>query len=721
MDTPRYLDFDLLFEGTGGKYRARVLTSPVGQAAANFALPFSDLELENFMLRMGRTGRGVRRIDSPEMESAKTFGGRLFNAIFVDEVRGCLRSSIDEANRQGLGLRIRVRMSDAPELASLPWEYLYNPALNRFVVLSNETPLVRYLELPERIQPLDVKPPLRILVMISSPSDYAPLDVAREWDKLNQALQDLQNRGLVVLEQLEVASLAALQRRLRQRQYHIFHFVGHGGFKEQAEDGVLVMEDDAKRGHLVSGQDLGTLLHDHRSLRLAVLNACEGARTSRTDPFAGTAQNLVQQGIPAVIAMQFEISDDAAIILSREFYGAVADGYPVDAALAEARKAIFASGNDVEWGTPVLYMRAPDGRIFDVAPLAEGASRPVQAQPEPVIPVVAAEKPAPARPTRTEPVVPAQTPVPERTVSPKPAKSKSPNWLGIGLLGAVALVAVCMLGALGIALQFIGSSGGDSTPIARQVANATSAPSLPLANEPTRVPPAVLPVQTNTLVPPAFVPAPTSTPAPALAPATVFEDGFDGPGLNSQNWVAANPVGLAVSNGSLWMSSTSNRYAYVYSRGILFPPSGNFRLTIGFQYVTVGTCGAGFMMTSYDPATLAGLGQDEAGKREQAGEQNGVAAGIWEDSASGLQLWYRAGGERQDVQLAGQDTGSHVLTIEYQDGQYAASLDGAAPLYASQPTLHRPHYLWIGHPATLGGNCNWSSLGVDDIKIETLP
>jgi len=99
---------------------------------------------------------------------------------------------------------------------------------------------------------------------------------------------------------------------------------------------------------------------------VAILNACEGARSSKSDPFAGSAQSLVQQGIPAVIAMQFEIADDVASTFAHEFYGALADGYPIDAALTEARKAIFAAGREVEWGTPVLYLRAPDGRIFDV-------------------------------------------------------------------------------------------------------------------------------------------------------------------------------------------------------------------------------------------------------------------------------------------------------------------------------------------------------------------
>ena len=128
----------------------------------------------------------------------------------------------------------------------------------------------------------------------------------------------------------------------------------------------MLLEREKQRGHRVGSQYLGMLLHDHESLRVAVLNACEGARTSKRDPFAGSAQTLVQQGIPAVIAMQFEIADDVASTFAHEFYGALADGYPIDAAVTEARKAIFATGREVEWATPVLYLRAPDGRIFDI-------------------------------------------------------------------------------------------------------------------------------------------------------------------------------------------------------------------------------------------------------------------------------------------------------------------------------------------------------------------
>jgi tetratricopeptide (TPR) repeat protein len=370
----QYQDVDVVISRVSGKatsskrrYRAQIDTVAAGQASTEFGKPVSDVALENFVLRVGRQRGGIRRIESPQVAAAKDFGAALFNAVFDDEVLGCLRSSMDEARRQGAGVRVRLHLAEAPELVDLPWEYLYYPAMNRFLALDTSTPVVRYLDIPERIQPLGVQSPLRILTMIASPSDYDALSVEQEWDNLTQALDPLECQDCVTVERLEEATLAALQRRLRQQEYHVFHFIGHGGFDEKADDGVLIMEDSDGRSRPVSAQQLGWLLRNHEPLRLAVLNACEGARTSPADPFAGTAQTLVQQGLPAVIAMQFEISDRAAITFSREFYSCVAAGDSVDASITHARMAIFAEdGNDIEWGTPVLYMRSPDGRIFDV-------------------------------------------------------------------------------------------------------------------------------------------------------------------------------------------------------------------------------------------------------------------------------------------------------------------------------------------------------------------
>ena len=62
-----------------------------------------------------------------------------------------------------------------------------------------------------------------------------------------------------------------------------------------------------------------------------------------TDPYAGVATTLVHLGVPAVVAMQFEISDEAAILFAEELYtNLIGRQDPLDSAIGEARKAIYA-------------------------------------------------------------------------------------------------------------------------------------------------------------------------------------------------------------------------------------------------------------------------------------------------------------------------------------------------------------------------------------------
>jgi CHAT domain len=361
----KLLDFDVVIEAHGDGFRIRVVASPAGEAYADFALPFSDNDLEILVLRVvgsiGRVRRKVRRIESQERRLLEAFGAQLFQAVFSGDVRECLGRSRLAADSRGAGLRIRLRLP--PALANVPWEYLYDGE-HGFVGLSPETALVRYLEMPVPVRPFPISPPLRVLAMIAAPSDVPELQGDEEWDKLNNALGDLVRQRMVQVDRLEAGTLSALQRPLRRSEYHVLHFVGHGTFDDGSQDGALALEGADGKSRLVTGRDLGVMLRGHRSLRLVVLNACEGARSARDDPFGGVAQALVRQGIPAVIAMQFEISDPAALVFSQSFYQAIADGLPVDVAMVEARRAMFAEGNEVEWATPVLYLRSPDGRVF---------------------------------------------------------------------------------------------------------------------------------------------------------------------------------------------------------------------------------------------------------------------------------------------------------------------------------------------------------------------
>jgi tetratricopeptide (TPR) repeat protein len=76
-------------------------------------------------------------------------------------------------------------------------------------------------------------------------------------------------------------------------------------------------------------------------------------------------------GIPAVVGMQLPVSDPAAVAFSSQFYAALAEGLPVDAAVTEGRKAVFALRREAEWGTPVLYLCASDAQLFEIEPEPE--------------------------------------------------------------------------------------------------------------------------------------------------------------------------------------------------------------------------------------------------------------------------------------------------------------------------------------------------------------
>jgi formylglycine-generating enzyme required for sulfatase activity len=376
-----YLDFDLeIRPGDGGEYPVIVLRSPAGEASTIMKFPFDEIKLhlhlvklENALLRSATTHRFT---PTQEEQEVLQFGSALFEALFTGEIRNRFEVSLERAQVQDKGLRIKLRVS-APDLTALPWEFLYDPRREEYLCFSRQTPIVRYATLPLPVKPLKIEPPLRILGMVSSPRNLPQLEVTVEKERLEQPLRKLHLAGLVELHWLEGQTWRDLQREMRRGPWHVFHFIGHGGFDASRQEGFLAFCDERGERLDFRATHLARLLADHKAMRLVVLNACEGARSSQQDVFSSTASILLRGGIPAVLAMQYMITDQAAVEFARTFYEALADGMAVDSAVAEGRVAIsLAFADTIEWGTPVLFLRAEDGILFDVR-------KPPQAAPTP--------------------------------------------------------------------------------------------------------------------------------------------------------------------------------------------------------------------------------------------------------------------------------------------------------------------------------------------------
>ena len=76
---------------------------------------------------------------------------QLIEALFAGVAGPLFEESRTHATQAGLlGVRVRLHIQ-APEVAGLPWEYLFDPRQEEYLCLSRTTPVVRS---PELAQPL---------------------------------------------------------------------------------------------------------------------------------------------------------------------------------------------------------------------------------------------------------------------------------------------------------------------------------------------------------------------------------------------------------------------------------------------------------------------------------------------------------------------------------------------------------------------------------------
>ncbi|HEY0073477.1 MAG TPA: tetratricopeptide repeat protein [Abditibacteriaceae bacterium] len=233
--------------------------------------------------------------------------------------------------------------ADANELEAIPWETLFDG--EEFIAAGTRTTLSR---LPLDVQPQDAPPamplPLKMLALVSSPLDLpdnSRLQMEREQEILLEAINDPAGQGRIRADFEDEAKLEILEGSL-ETAYQIFHFAGHGIAPENGSGLLLEDARGASRPTSVA-EVLQSLQRGESSLRLVVLSGCQTSRTINVAGFRDMARGLLRRRIPAVIAMQFSISDTGGLKFAEAFYKRIASGSTLELASHAARRALLLS------------------------------------------------------------------------------------------------------------------------------------------------------------------------------------------------------------------------------------------------------------------------------------------------------------------------------------------------------------------------------------------
>lgn len=300
------------------------------------------------------------------------YGQRISSMLFADvRLLKAWAEAVAVTFSVGQNLRFRLRLDvGADALHALRWETIRDPTTGSPLAMNQRYLFSRYLDSPDFIPalPLDEVAP-RALVVVASPSDLGlyklpAFDVEGEVTRARLALRDM---SVTALSQSAPGSTTSVQATVRalqvalHRGVHVLYILCHG----QLRDGqtYLWLERENGTTDIVSGQVLLDLIQqlEYRPL-LVVLASCQSAGKSHADrALAALGPRLARAGVPAIIAMQGDISARSVKKFMPVLFQELRQDGRIDRALSVARSAL---SDQPDWWAPILFLRNPQLRLW---------------------------------------------------------------------------------------------------------------------------------------------------------------------------------------------------------------------------------------------------------------------------------------------------------------------------------------------------------------------
>jgi len=160
------------------------------------------------------------------------------------------------------------------------------------------------------------------------------------------------------------ATLANVEKLLKEGNYHIVHYAGHGMYDEQVSENSALFFPSGKRQsgntEALVARKLRLLMNASKT-QLFYMSSCVGAQIGNNaqlynGDYLGMMDALVMAGVPYVLGYRWYVSDKSSIQFATTFYKELFQSQFIpEYATHAARKAIYGeNGNDETWASALL-------------------------------------------------------------------------------------------------------------------------------------------------------------------------------------------------------------------------------------------------------------------------------------------------------------------------------------------------------------------------------
>lgn len=297
-----------------------------------------------------------------ELGDAKAYGQALTDSLFQsEELRTALAQARASVEQMRGSLRIRLNIHPAAgELNNLRWETLLDPQSGICFSTDQNIHFSRYLaSMDWRPVRLRAKGELKALVMVAAPQGLDAYKLASV-DKPAEVESVTGGLGEIPATILEKATLNGLVSALQADEFDILYIVAHGTFANG--ETLLWLENEDGAVDRQPGGELVTRLRELENRpRLVVLASCQSAGRGKGDVLSALGPRLAAAGIPAVLAMQDNLTMATSAKLMPVFFSELQKDGQIDRALSAARGLVR---DQTDWWVPALFMRLKSGRLW---------------------------------------------------------------------------------------------------------------------------------------------------------------------------------------------------------------------------------------------------------------------------------------------------------------------------------------------------------------------